>query len=133
VVLVGRRRDGVPRWVFPGGKLEPGESPAQAAARECWEETGLPVRVEYQIGRRIHPVTGRGVVYLACTLNTAAAVLAPRSNELAELRWLDPAEVEDVMPDLDPGVRGCLQLRYLGHAAPPSCLRRRPDDPLTSR
>lgn len=26
-VLAGRRRDGVPPWAFPGGKLEPGECP----------------------------------------------------------------------------------------------------------
>lgn len=28
-------------WEFPGGKCEPGESPALATARECLEETGL--------------------------------------------------------------------------------------------
>jgi len=55
--------------VFPGGKAEPGESPAQAAARECFEETGLEVRVEYEIGSRNHPATGRRVVYFACTLD----------------------------------------------------------------
>src|SRR5438045_9612597 len=32
-------------WEFPGGKCEPGESPAQATARECFEEIGLPVVV----------------------------------------------------------------------------------------
>jgi mutator protein MutT len=32
-------------WEFPGGKCEPGESPAQAAVRECLEETGLAVVV----------------------------------------------------------------------------------------
>jgi 8-oxo-dGTP diphosphatase len=84
-VLVGRRRDGVPQWVFPGGKVEPGESEAQAAARECLEETGLEVRVEHEIGRRNHPVTGRHVVYLACTLVTATALRTPRSVVLAPL------------------------------------------------
>ncbi len=32
-------------WEFPGGKCEPGESPLQATARECLEETGLVVVV----------------------------------------------------------------------------------------
>jgi mutator protein MutT len=32
-------------WEFPGGKCEPGESPAQASVRECLEEIGLRVTV----------------------------------------------------------------------------------------
>lgn len=28
-------------WTFPGGAVEPGEAPAEAARREVWEETGL--------------------------------------------------------------------------------------------
>ena len=32
-------------WEFPGGKCEPGESPAAATARECREEIGLEVVV----------------------------------------------------------------------------------------
>ncbi len=47
-VLVGRRGDRGPlpgRAEFPGGKIRPGESPEQAAQRECLEETGLQVQV----------------------------------------------------------------------------------------
>jgi 8-oxo-dGTP pyrophosphatase MutT (NUDIX family) len=40
-VLLGRRRDGNPPWTFPGGKAEPGETPAEAAVRETAEETGV--------------------------------------------------------------------------------------------
>jgi 8-oxo-dGTP pyrophosphatase MutT (NUDIX family) len=32
-------------WVLPGGIIEPGESPADAAVREVWEETGLNVEL----------------------------------------------------------------------------------------
>lgn len=32
-------------WSIPGGRLEPGETAAEAAARECYEETGIEVAV----------------------------------------------------------------------------------------
>jgi ADP-ribose pyrophosphatase YjhB (NUDIX family) len=38
------------RWGFPGGALEPGETPEQAVVREAREETGLEVRVESLVG-----------------------------------------------------------------------------------
>jgi 8-oxo-dGTP diphosphatase len=53
-VLVGRRaidaRDAAGRAEFPGGKVEAGESPVDAAARECFEETGVSVRIGAEMG-----------------------------------------------------------------------------------
>ncbi|WNV74725.1 NUDIX hydrolase [Geodermatophilus sp. DSM 44513] len=57
-------------WSVPGGRVEPGESPAAAVEREVREETGLAVRAGAEVGRVRVP--GPGVVYdvvdLACTL-----------------------------------------------------------------
>jgi len=46
--LIAQRPAGVPLagyWEFPGGKIEAGESLEAAAARECWEEAGLEIRI----------------------------------------------------------------------------------------
>ncbi|MBI2826904.1 MAG: (deoxy)nucleoside triphosphate pyrophosphohydrolase [Planctomycetia bacterium] len=45
--LIGQRPPGIPLaglWEFPGGKIRPGETPEEAAERECLEETGVAVR-----------------------------------------------------------------------------------------
>lgn len=58
--LVGRRPPGRPLaglWEFPGGKLLAGESPAQAAVRECREETSLRVHVIKQLHQLHHDYT----------------------------------------------------------------------------
>jgi len=46
LLLIQRGREpGFGRWSLPGGRVEPGETPAAAAAREVEEETGLVVAV----------------------------------------------------------------------------------------
>jgi 8-oxo-dGTP pyrophosphatase MutT (NUDIX family) len=37
-------------WTTPGGMVEPGETPADAAVRETWEETGLAVELTHVAG-----------------------------------------------------------------------------------
>ena len=46
--LVRQRPEGTAMagyWEFPGGKCEPGETPAETTRRECLEETGLEVTI----------------------------------------------------------------------------------------
>ncbi|GAB4505034.1 MAG: NUDIX domain-containing protein [Anaerolineales bacterium] len=49
VVLIERFRAGMHYYVFPGGGVEEGESPEQAALREMQEETGLHVAIRRKV------------------------------------------------------------------------------------
>src|SRR3954452_10171682 len=65
IVLLRHRRLGI--WVRPGGHVDPGETPAEAARREAVEETGLAVRPlgpEAELSHvDVHP-GGRGHTHL---------------------------------------------------------------------
>jgi 8-oxo-dGTP pyrophosphatase MutT (NUDIX family) len=96
-VLIGKRRDGKPPWTFIAGEIEPGESPADAAVREVKEETGLLVTAGKVIGRRVHPATGRTMVYMAARPVRGTEVLVGDEDELAEVRWVSVAEADALM------------------------------------
>lgn len=93
-VLLVRHADGNV-WTTPGGMIEPGETPADAAVRETWEETGLVVELTrivgvfggdlctstYANGDRIAWVS---TVFEACP---TAGTLRPDNVETLEVRY----------------------------------------------
>jgi 8-oxo-dGTP pyrophosphatase MutT (NUDIX family) len=85
-VLVARRNDDKPPWTFIAAEIEPGEEPADAAVREVSEETGLRVGATGVIGRRVHPHTGREMVYLAARPTHGTEAGVGDEEELAEVR-----------------------------------------------
>jgi excisionase family DNA binding protein len=96
-VLVGRRNDGKPPWTFIAGEIEPGESAADAGVREVKEETGLLVAAGKEIGRRVHPATGRTMIYMAARPTHGTDIFIGDRDELAEVRWVGLAEAEELM------------------------------------
>jgi 8-oxo-dGTP diphosphatase len=103
-ILMARRHDRIPPWTFPGTEIRPGESPAQAVVRGVLKETGLTATVNHVIGRRIHPKTGRVMIYMEAEVGVTDARLED-PEDLAEVRWVDLAEADQLMPDMFPVVR----------------------------
>jgi 8-oxo-dGTP diphosphatase len=98
VLLVRRRvKEGSLSWQFPGGEIEEGESANEAAVRETREETGLEVKDVAVLGERVHPNTGRTMVYVACEVVGGKATVVD-DEELAELAWSDGGQLTEYVP-----------------------------------
>ncbi len=101
-MLLVQRRDNR-HWTVPGGHMEPGESVAEACAREVQEETGLHVQVqqliavysdphkllEYPDGNRYQLVV---LHFLAVQLNGSLTV----SNETFDFGYFSPSDIEQM-------------------------------------
>jgi len=114
-VLVGRRNDGKPPWTFIAGEQDAvkDENPADTAVREVKEETGLRVQVGDVIGERVHPKTGRRMIYIAAVPTHGTDYIVGDEEELAEVRWVGLAEADELLPGMFEPVREHL-VRELG-------------------
>lgn len=95
------RKQGTTKFMQPGGKPEAGENPAQTLARELDEELGLKVDDAQlrPLGRFVSAAAnepGHRVIADAFALTIEAGTVTVQA-ELAELRWITPADV-DTLP-----------------------------------
>jgi 8-oxo-dGTP diphosphatase len=98
VLLVQRRvKEGTLSWQFPAGEVEEGESPGQAAVREAREETGLTVAETKSLGERIHPATGRTMIYVACDVIDGDARVVD-DDELVDFAWSQRDQLVEYVP-----------------------------------
>ena len=93
-------------WSVPGGRVEAGESDAQATAREVLEETGLAVEVGERAGSVERDAPGGGVYVIQdylCRPAPDADVAAVRAGDDADdAGWFTAAELRAL--DTAPGL-----------------------------
>jgi 8-oxo-dGTP diphosphatase len=94
LVLIARRKPGKHmggKWEFPGGKIEPGESPEQALARELVEELDVRAIIGEQLCRAGWEGDGISLDLLVYSVESFEGVPTLREHE--EIRWVAPGEL----------------------------------------
>ena len=93
-VLVAQRPPGkalAGKWEFPGGKLEPGESPAACLARELRAELGVSVDVRAALPASVHHYGERAIRLLPFLCRVREG--EPHPHEHSAIRWCTPEEI----------------------------------------
>lgn len=89
LVLIGQRKPGkwhALKWEFPGGKVEPDESPAAALRRELTEELGISAEISTRIADYEYQYPGRSpirLIFFAVTQFSGEI----QNREYNALRW----------------------------------------------
>jgi 8-oxo-dGTP pyrophosphatase MutT (NUDIX family) len=104
------------RWMLPGGAVEPGERPADAARRECWEEAGVvvePLRIAGVFGGpeyRITYANGDEAAWVTTIFEARLLAGEPHAHddETIDAGWFHREEIESL--ELAPSMQ-----RTLGH------------------
>ena len=115
-------------WVMPGGLIEPGEHPADAAVRETWEETGLLVEVTGLLGVYGGPdliveySNGDRAAYIGTIFRgrIVSGTLRPDGSEILDVRYFTREELVRVPHSR--WMDRCMDLLY-SPAAPPDFVR----------
>ncbi len=108
-ILLVRHVEG--RWLLPGGAIEPGESPAEAARRECWEEASVlvePLRIlGVYSGPEIGTTYANGDRAMWVVTIFEARILSgevqPDGDETSDAGWFAREELEGL--EMSPSTR----------------------------
>lgn len=92
-VLIGKRMRGrlAGTWEFPGGKMEPGETPDACLIRELREELGVEARIGAPFLTTRHVYTHMAIELI--TFRAEVASVDFTLNDHTEVRWVPPEDL----------------------------------------
>jgi len=83
-------------WSIPGGRIEPGETDAEALVREMFEETGLAVEVGPLIGSVRRPGLDGAVIDIRDYAATVTGGTLRPGDDAADARWIEAADLNSL-------------------------------------
>ncbi len=101
-------------WDLPKGKIDPGETPPEAAVREVQEETGIQnIELGPFVGHTLHTYTMKGKRMLKTTwwyqMRTTDTRLVPQTEEdISLIEWVEPRAWLAASPVLYGSIRDIL-------------------------
>ena len=94
LLLIKRGHEpGAGLWSLPGGRIEPGETDAEALVREMLEETGLTVEPGRLLGRVQRPGLGNTVLDIRDYAATVTGGTLRAADDAADARWVGEEEL----------------------------------------
>ncbi len=96
-LLICRRKPGAPhelKWEFPGGKVEPGETPEAALARELREELAIEALIGAEITRYEYTYPAKAPILLMF-FEVSAFAGEPRNLVFDRIAWEEPRYLGD--------------------------------------
>ena len=97
-------------WEFMGGKIEPGETPEQALARECREELALEIENEHIIDSVVHEYPEKTIrlTLISCSPKSGSV---PKALEHQQIRWVTRSEMDAL--DFAPADRELIRKQFV--------------------